>query len=186
LKTHRYVFVLALFAITIGCSRAPKTQTQATSPSPAATENYPNLTVEAKEVNDAFFRKDYNRFMDLIYPKVIEMAGGRDRMLAGMTKEIKDMEAEGVTILESTSGTPTQFLNDSGNIYAVVPNTMKMKAKDGIFQTEGAMIGISSDGGAHWSFIDASGKDQTELRTLLPNVADKLKLPGDKPPVKVG
>lgn len=177
--------VVVLISI-VSCTRSSKSQPPVANSSPAtAAENYPTLGPAAKELNDAFQRKDFNHFVDLIYPKVIEVAGGRERMLAAMQKELNEMEAEGVTILESTSGTPTEFLHESGNIYAVIPTTMKVKAKDGIFSQEGAMVGISSDGGAHWAFVDASGKDQGELRTVLPNIADKLKLPGEKAPVKL-
>ena len=95
------------------------------------------------------------------------------------------MEAEGVVVLSSTAGTPTQVLQISGWIYAVVPTTLKVKAQDGIFQTDSSMIGLSSDHGANWTFIDAGGKDHTQLKSLLPVRADKLELPVEKDPVKI-
>ncbi len=178
---------LGLFSLTIACSRKePAKNPGVATQSPAATgENYPNLLTQAKEMNEAFARKDYGRFADLTYPKVIEVAGGRDQMLKGIAQQLNEMEAEGVVILSSTSGSPTQFVHDSGSIYAVLPTTLKAKAKDGIFQSEGSMIGISSDGGTNWTFIDSSGKDQRELKTLLGNVVDRLNLPPEKTPVKI-
>lgn len=95
------------------------------------------------------------------------------------------MEAEGVVLLSSTAAAPTQILDDSGSIYAVLPIASKVKAKDGVFQTDGSMIGISSDSGANWTFLDTGGKEPGQLRILLPNVADKLNLPPDKRPVKI-
>lgn len=187
MKLLRCLTLVALLSLVIACARKEAQRTPAVaSPSPAATaENYPSLATQAKEVNDAFGRKDFARFMDLTYPKVIEMAGGREKMLAAMNKELKEMESEGVVLLSSTSGTPTQFIHDAASIYAVVPNTLKVKAQDGIFQTEGSLIGISSDGGVNWTFIDASGKDQSELKKLIPGIAEKLNLPPVKPPVKI-
>jgi len=177
---------LLLLAPMLACNRTEPNKTSASTSQPATTnDNYPNLATQAKEMNDAFARKDYGRFADLTYPKVIEMAGGRDQMLKGITQQLKEMEAEGVVPLSSTTGSPTQFLHDSGSIYAVLPMTVKAKAKDGIFQSEGSMIGVSSDGGTNWTFIDSSGKDHRELKTLLPNVVDRLNLPAEKPPVKI-
>jgi hypothetical protein len=178
---------LVLLSLTIGCSRKePAKNPGVATQSPAArVENYPNLATQAKEMNDAFARKDYERFADLTYPKVVEMVGGRDQMLKGIPQQLKEMEAEGVVLLSSTSGSPTQFVHDSGSIYAVLPTTLKAKAKDGIFQSEGSLIGIWSDGGANWTFIDASGKDHVELKTFLGNVVDRLNLPPDKRPVKI-
>jgi len=165
-----------------GCKSAPPGQSQAKAAPPG--ENYPNLTARAKELEAALARKDYPKVVDLTYPKLIEYAGGREKLLAAMTAELKTMEGEGVEIVSSTSSPPSQFLHEAGGIYAVVPITSKFKAKDGLFQIEGSLIAISTDGGANWTFVDATGKDQTELKKVLPNL-DKLHLPPEKEPVKV-
>jgi hypothetical protein len=151
----------------------------------AAAENYPSLTARTKELCDAFTNKDYLKVLELTYPKVVETAGGRDKMLAIMKDEIKGMETEGVVLLSTTPGPPINFVHEAGSIYAVVPLTVKIKAQDGIYQTEGTLIGISADAGASWTFIDAAGEDEKKLRMLLPNTLEKLKLPAEKPPVKV-
>jgi len=107
-------------------------------------------------------------------------------MLRQLTREVTEMEAEGVVVLSSESGTPTYFTRDeAGVLYAVLPTTSKVRTQTGIFQSESSMIAVSSDQGANWKFIDASGKDQGELKKLLPNVGDQLKLPAEKTPVKI-
>jgi uncharacterized protein (DUF2252 family) len=124
--------------------------------------------------------------VDLIYPKVVEMAGGRERMITDMTNELKQMEAEGVVILSSESAPATQFVRDgSGAIYAVLPTVTKSRTQTGVFQSESNMIAVSNDGGANWKFIDASGQNNGELNKLIPGVADKLKLPPDTTPKKI-
>jgi len=185
----RLVLLLAgliFISLTLGCSRRAGSIEYGVQPPSEWAKKYPNLAIQARELNEAFGRKDYARFADLIHPKVIEMAGGRERMIAEMTKELKQMEAEGVVVLSSTCGEPTQFFRDgSESLYAVLPTTSKIKAQTGIFQSESSMIAVSSDDGANWKLIDASGKDQGELKKLIPGVADRLKLPPDKPPVKI-
>jgi hypothetical protein len=190
---------LSLVPLAFACSRPTEPQSKpvtvqspvagqspAAAQSPAVqAENYPTLVAQAQEVNDAFRRRDFARMLDMTYPKVVEAAGGRERMLASFTKEMKEMEAEGVTVLSSTAGAPTQIIHISGSVYAVLPTTLKVKARDGIFQTEGSMIGISSDGGKNWTFIDAGGKDRSQLNGFLPGVGDKLNLPPEKEPVKI-
>ncbi len=188
---------LVLLLFSIGCSRKeaqngqPAIATQspagpAASASQATTsDSYPALVAQAQEVNDAFRRRDFVRMVDLTYPKVIESAGGRDKMIASLAKGMKEMESEGVSVLSSTAGAPTQIVHVSEWIYAVVPTTLKVKAKDGIFQTESSMIGISADQGANWTFIDAGGKDHAQLLSFLPAPANTLKLPAEKEPVKI-
>jgi hypothetical protein len=178
---------LALLLLTIACGKREPEKTAAVStPSPAATaENYPSLVAQAQEVNDAFRRRDFGRMVDLTYPKVIEAAGGRDKMIASLAKGLQEMEADGVTVLSSTAEAPIQIVHVSDWIYAVVPTTLKVKAQAGTFKTESSMVGISSDHGANWTFIDAGGKDHKQLLSILPAPADGLKLPADKEPLKI-
>ena len=175
------VWILAITAVLLltACKQTPPQSGQ----TPGA-DNYPTLNARANELGEALGRKDYAKVVDLTYPKVIESAGGRDKLLAAMTNELKTMEAEGVQIISSKSSPPSQFLHDAGAIYAVVPMTSKFKAQDGIFQVEGSLIAISTDAGQNWTFIDATGKDQSELKKFLPNF-EKLNVPPEKPPVKV-
>jgi hypothetical protein len=189
---------LMLLLLTIACTKkeAQPIPSAASTPKPVATptasyspaptvENYPALLARAQEVNDAFRRRDFARMVDLTYPKVIEAAGGRDKMIAALAKGMKEMETEGVSVLSSTAEAPIQIVHVSEWIYAVVPTTLKVKARDGVFKTESSMIGVSSDRGVNWTFIDAGGKDHTQLKSYLPAPADALKLPGDKEPVKI-
>jgi hypothetical protein len=184
-KSLWLVPVLSLLVFSAGCKSAPAPQPQAPPPPVIhAIENYPNLTARAKELETALASKDYAKVIDLTYPKVVEVGGGREKLLAAMTNEMKTMEAEGVSLLSSTAGSPSQFVSDASGIYAIVPVTTKIKATGGIFQTEGSLIGISTDGGQSWTFVDATGKDQTELKKILPNL-DQLTVPPERPPVKL-
>lgn len=179
-----WILALPLLAM-LGCRSEPPPQGQTGPPSPTVAESYPNLTSQAKELNDALVRKDLNRFLDLTHPKVVELGGGREKMLATLKAQLEQTEAEGVIVLSSSIGTPTQVIHDSGSIYAVMPNTLKVKAQAGTFQTESTLIGVSADRGANWTFVDASGKDDGELKKIIPGVADKLTVPPAKQPVRI-
>jgi hypothetical protein len=185
MKSLWLLLLLSLVVISASCKSAPAPQPKAPPPPEIhAIENYPNLTTRARELETALASKDYAKVIDLTYPKVVELGGGREKLLAAMTNEMKTMETEGVSLLSSTAGSPSQFVSDAGGIYALVPVTTTIKATDGVFRTEGSLIGISTDGGQNWTFVDATGKDQTELKKILPNL-EKLTVPPERPPVKV-
>jgi hypothetical protein len=75
--------------------------------------SYPKLEAQAKEIGDAFVRKDFQRFTALTYPKVIEMAGGKEKFIKAVAEETKQEEAQGLQILSSTPTDVTQFLKVS-------------------------------------------------------------------------
>lgn len=178
--------MIAQWAISIGCNSAPQPQPQVGSPSPVATaESYPRLAIQANELNDALLKKDFDRFLDLTHPKVMELGGGREKMRATLKQQLEQTEAEGVVVLASSIGSPTQVIHDAGSIYAVMPNTLKVKAQSGTFQTESTLIGVSADRGVNWTFIDAGREGDGELKKVLPEVADKIKLLPAKQPVRI-
>jgi hypothetical protein len=61
---------------------------------------------------------------------------------------------------------------------------MKIKVAEGVLVGQSSLIGVSNDGGEHWTFVDAGkGFSHEHLKTLFPAVADRLKIPEQKRPV---
>jgi hypothetical protein len=144
--------------------------------------SYPELEAQAKEIGDALVRKNFQRFTALTYPKLIEMAGGKEKFMKAVAEETKNEEAQGLHMLSSIPTDVTQFLKVSGSLYAVMPTTLRMKMRGDLFESYGCLIGISSDQGKHWTFVDPGSGG---LKDLLPTVADKLSLCPVKRPVKL-
>jgi hypothetical protein len=120
--------------------------------------------------------------MELTYPTLIQMAGGKENFVKALAQEAKQEEAQGLQVLSSTPTDVTQFLKVSGSLYAVMPTTQRMKMRGELFESYGCMVGISRDGGEHWTFVDPGSRG---LKDLFPNVADKLNLCPAKRPVKL-
>jgi len=175
---------------TMSCGRQQQTAsnqkvTPQASTSQSQSQNYPNLATQAKEVNDAFVRKDFGKVSDMTYARVVQSSGGRDQMVSLLAQGVAEQEAAGGFLLSSSPGAPTQIVESSGSIYAVIPTTLKIKTRDGTFQASGCLIGISNDNGKNWTFVDAGGKKPNEIKAVLPEVADKLDLPKETEPVRI-
>ena len=175
---------LSQFVLASGQQQNPQTK-----PSPSTVvvvasmfSSYPKLEQQAKESGEAYVRKDFERFADLTYPKLIQMAGGREKFKRAMQQEAKREEAQGLEALSSTPTDVIQFLKVSGSLYAVMAMTLRMNMRGDLFESDGCMIGVSSDKGKHWTFINLGSKG---VKDLLPNVADKLNPCPEKRPRKL-
>ena len=143
--------------------------------------SYPELEAQAKEIGDTFVRKDYDRFAELTYPEVIRLAGGKEAFLKHVTEEMKGQEDQGLKVLSSIPTEVTQLITVSGSLYAVIPTIMKLDMRGSLFQGYGCLVGISGDRGKHWTFIGTG----SNLKYILPQVADKLTLCPEKRPVRL-
>lgn len=144
------------------------------------------LRVKAKveAINHALIKGDYGTIADLTYPKLVEMMGGREAMLAALSRVTVEMKAKGFVFKSVTVEEPKQFVPMGSEVFTVVPVTLMMTAPGGRVTSKGFVLGISEDAGQSWTFIDGNvGRDG--LETLVPNLPLSLKIPEKSQPVFV-
>lgn len=174
--------LIALLALQFGCGR------QNTAPAGTAgssTERqYKNLKIQADQLNQASLTGDDDRTIDLTYPKLIELMGGREEFLANLDAIRSEMESQQLRVLSATAEDATDITEVDNQIYAIVPVAMRMKVPEGVMVGRSFMIGVSKDRGENWTFVSAgSGQlDPEQLKLLFPGVADKLRVPETEEP----
>jgi hypothetical protein len=164
----------------LACNSAPTNSTPQAKAADNKQVNTEKLKTQAQELNDAMTRRDYDRAIDFMYPKLVELAGGKERLRAVLAEQMHQVELVSIKV-----GEPRDMFEVNGESYAIVPSTMSMKVPDGILVGEGFMIAYSKDKGEHWTFVNAnSGAAYADqLKTLFPNAADKLHIPELKRPI---
>jgi hypothetical protein len=138
------------------------------------------LQAQAEESGRAFLEGNYERLADYTYPKLVELIGGREKLLEVVRKEVEEMKAEGFAPLSSVPSAPTQVLRVGGQTYAVLPLKFKMRAPDQIYVSDSFMIAVSDDDGKNWKFLSGASVGEAQLKILLPDAAGKLRLPAVK------
>jgi hypothetical protein len=140
------------------------------------------LKSQAQETARAMVEDDHPRMVDFTHPKVVELSGGREKMvqmLEAISRDMKGRWPSRVAVVED----PTGMTEAGGDWYGIVPFTLQMTGKEMRGSLSSALIGVSSDGGRHWKFVDAGGKDLRQVKQLLPNFPEGLRLPVQRPPV---
>ncbi|MCW3126006.1 MAG: hypothetical protein JWO03_1664 [Bacteroidetes bacterium] len=143
------------------------------------------IKAQAETMSRFMMKKDYKAFAKYTYPKIAEMAGGEDKMIAAMTKSLDDMEKGGVTFKGVTIGDPGSAITVGQEIQCTVPQTLAMKIPKASLTAQSTLIAISPDGGKKWYFLDTSRQDLAKLQKSIPTLSDKLVLPKYPAPVVV-
>jgi TPR repeat protein len=131
----------------------------------------------------------YARVADFTYPKVVEMMGGRDKMIETTRQIVEDMKDRGVTIVSIEVSEPERVVTANDKLFAVVPQVVRMQGAKKTARSNGFLIAVSEDAGKNWSFIDGDalhekpGQERETLAQILPDFPALLSLPKWEPPV---
>lgn len=152
-----------------------------------AAEDKPEKTAksQADEAAQATVKSDWGKLADLTHPKVVEMMGGRDKMVERMTASMKAMKDKGFVFNSAKVEDATTPVAAGSELYTVVPMTVEMKVPGGTVSSKSFLLGVSTDKGKTWKFVDGSGIGGNEklLKEILPNLPATLKLPKKEKPV---
>jgi hypothetical protein len=135
------------------------------------------LQSQAEESGRAFLEGNYERLADYTYPKLVELIGGREKMIEVVRKGVEGMKAGGFVPLSSAPSAPSQVLRAGRRTFAIVPLKFKMRAPSQVLVSDSFMIAISEDEGKSWKFLSGASVDEEKLKVILPDAAGKLKLP---------
>jgi hypothetical protein len=136
------------------------------------------LKQQATELAQAAVAGDFEKVVDSMYPKSVESAGGRDKLIDFQRKTRKEMTAKGELSTIEAIDEAGPIVESKGVLYSYVPITIKSTSKKRGFTLKIIFIAISVDGGNNWKFIDDSGLPSRDvLKALVPDFPVQLVLP---------
>jgi hypothetical protein len=143
------------------------------------------VRAKAQACADAMLKGDYEAFVGYTHPKVIELVGGREKMLETLRKGTAQMKAQGIAFVSFDVAAPANVIGaGKPRQLAVVPTKFEMTSGTTHIKQEGFLLAVSDDAGKSWTFIDGAGlTDKEQLKQFLGDVPAELKLPARKPPV---
>jgi hypothetical protein len=142
---------------------------------------------QAQEMTDAFVAGNFEKMVDLTYPDLVEILGGKAKMVARLKEEVAGWRKEGFQILSMPVDEPKRVVKSRNYLLTVVPAKMRVKMPEGVFVQPTSYIGASQDGGQTWTFVDGRGSNKQKLKILfaaIPTAVDELELLAEMPPVR--
>lgn len=131
----------------------------------------------------ASFDGDHKTLIDLTYPALIELSGGRDMLHKLITDKIETLRKRGITRFDGTVGSPGKFYKAGAQIHCLIPEYIIFKMPKGHYAGQSYLLGVSDDKGKRWKFLDVGSMPASVLHKLLPNFNDALVIPESPKPV---
>ncbi|RFZ81075.1 hypothetical protein DYU05_20155 [Mucilaginibacter terrenus] len=98
---------------------------------------------QAAVVAKAVLDGNYGTVIDYMYPKVVQMSGGKAKLLQMMTKGMSQMKAQGVSFSDASVGSPGKFYKAGTEIHCLVPEYITMKAGASTIRTKSNLLAIT-------------------------------------------
>lgn len=153
---------------------------QQSSPPTAQTPEAAAIKAEAENCSRAFTSGDFGKLIDLTYPKLIELSGGREKALAEVEGQMKELRDSGMKIISMTLGEPEPSVRAGATRVAVVPLRLRIEMPEQDIEVESFWLAVSTDEGKVWRFISGTSVNADALKLFLPEAVGKIKLPAVK------
>ena len=142
------------------------------------------IVKQAIEMGDLLLKKKYEKFMEKIYPPLIETAGGKEKFLKALDQGLIKLRTQGITIDTLKFLTPNEIIKKQDELQTTMTEYLVMSIPNGKMITKSTLIVVSIDNGITWYFLDASDRDLKTMQEQFPNLSDKLIIPpAEKPRV---
>ena len=133
------------------------------------------------ELTAAMLQGNYARAVDLTHPKVLQVFGGREKTIAAFKSGAESTHAEtGLVPIGEKAEPPLGFWVGGSDVFTIVPVTGEGKLRGGKVVWKAHYIGISSDQGKSWVFVNGlvfqNGKAPSP-KDFFPNWPPALQLP---------
>lgn len=130
----------------------------------------------------ALLRKDFPAFVKYMHPKIIELAGGKEKLISRMDTMNITAAQFGAEIKKILIGNPSDIIHYKNELQATVPQTTEMASGFGNVTFETTLLAISQDEGRHWYFVDTSVYNAKDVKKAMPDLSPNLVIPPAKPP----
>jgi hypothetical protein len=142
-----------------------------------------NLKQQAGKMSQALVAGDYATFVHYIYPKIVQLQGGSDKIITILTQTVQQLSAQGMKFQKVTLDEPTPFVKGGGQLQSTIQQHTEFKMPQGRTVATSTLICLSADNGLNWTFVDVNNKSLGQIRQLLPNLNSAIVIPPPQAPV---
>ena len=144
-----------------------------------------NIKSQAEKMVTAFKDENYNSLLDYTYPKILEIAGGKEVLESIVKQMMDDMKADGVFVDSATVGEPGAVFEAGTELHSTITQTVYMKYTGGRMISESTLLAVSMDAGSNWYFLDIKQLTPAMKTQFFPEFNPELIIPEPKPLITI-
>jgi hypothetical protein len=133
-----------------------------------------NLNGQLEEMKKLFLTEDFRGFSNFTYSKVLDMMGGKEKMIQATTSSMNQMKKEGFQILDLNFKNASAIISHDKELQCSLTQELLMQIPQGKLLATYTLIAISSDEGKNWKFMDTSGKSKETMLKYFPNLSPDI------------
>lgn len=143
------------------------------------------LLNDAKFFNTFFIKGDFDKYIDMTIPSVVETAGGKEIMVTN-ARESFEMTTKSGLIYESIEPLkPSKFMFAGKDLQSILPQNIITKIGETRISQKVYFLASSSDEGKTWTFLNLEPYDTESIKTFVPNISEEIEVPPSEVPVVV-
>jgi hypothetical protein len=135
-----------------------------------------NLNEQLLNMKNAFLEEDFSTVADYTFPKIIEMMGGKDKMVEVSKATFSKMKSQNYIVANISFKDPSEFLEYKGDLQGTIRQVLVMNTPNGRIQSETTLLAISQDDGKNWVFLDTSGFQKASLQSFYENLHPEMEI----------
>ena len=143
------------------------------------------VKAEAEKMVRLLIDKDYKAFTKYTYPPLVKMLGSEAGMVDVLVKTFRSIDAEGFTVSKVSIGDVSAILHIKTLLQCTIVQVLEMTHEKGTLVSKSSLIGLSSDQGTTWTFLDTQGKPLNKLQATFKELSNNLVIPPKEQPVMV-
>ncbi len=153
-----------------------------------AAEPTSDLRADAQRCAAAMMGTESAAAIACMHPSLVKALGGADAATESIDRQRKAMAERGASIESVSIGMPGPRIVVGRREFVLIPQTLKIKTKEGMLRQAGYLLAVRDRGAKTWTFLDATAATPKTLSTLFPETAAaefeaKLKIPAREDPV---
>jgi hypothetical protein len=141
---------------------------------PGKTE--PPVLVQAKKMVHALQISDFDTFDKYTNPALIDTLGGKEKYNEVLQEAAESLAEQNLKYDSIKLEQPSEPVKCNKELQCVIAETVTLTREgNGVVSTyKSYLIGISSDGGTNWNFINADVSNMDKLKAIFPNICDSV------------